>query len=189
MDIVSFYLGGATLTMYQVALTSPDPQLNSDAREFFTRHMRILEKCMGAWPMPDMQRQVDSIRQAFSADVRKAFVLKPSFPYGSPSSSTHSSPPSQYRPEVARSGSMEQPGDTRMPHSQVSYISHPLTPMSPLDSSSDSGVQLMAMMTSSQPPPPVMQQAMPLQDAPSWNPSRIFEYVAHFFPFMVPKLT
>lgn len=174
MGTVSFDFG-LSLMLYQVALTSPDPQLNSDAREYFTRHMRILEKCMGAWPMPDMQRQVDSIRQAFSADVRKPFVLKPSFPYGSPSSSTHSSPPGQYRPEVPRSGSMEQPGDTRMPHSQVSYISHPLTPMSPLDSNSDSGVQSLAMMASTQPQPPVMQQAIPLPDAPTWNPSRIFE--------------
>ena len=158
-------------------MTSPDPQLNTDAREYFTRHMRILEKCMGAWPMADMQRQVESIRLAFSADVRKPFVLKPSFPYGSPSSSAHSSPPGQYRADVPRSGSMEQTVDTRMPHSQVSYISHPMTPISEsqLDSKSDSGVQSLAMMATSQTQPSVMQHAIPLPDAPTWNPSRIFE--------------
>ena len=46
--------------------------------------------------MPDMQRQIDSMREAFSADLRKPFVLKPSFPYGSPSpSASHPSPPHQ----------------------------------------------------------------------------------------------
>lgn len=84
------------ILVHLVALTSPDPDFNTDAREYFTRHMRILEKCMNAWPMTDMQRQIDSMREAFSADLRKPFVLKPSFPYGSPSPSAgHPSPPHQ----------------------------------------------------------------------------------------------
>lgn len=145
----------------QVALTSPDPDLNSEAREFFTRHMRILEKCMSSWPMPDMQKQIDSVREAFSADTRKPFVLKPSFPYGSPQLTNHPSPPGRLL-------------DTQVPHSQVSY-SLPITPISTcgLDTNSDSpGVQSLAMMSSQ---PTAVSQTIPLSDAPAWNPSRIFE--------------
>ncbi len=159
-------------------MTSPDADLNSEARNYFERHMRILEKCMSAWPMPDMQNQINSVREAFSADIRKPFVLKPSFPYGSPSSSAHSSPPgNHYRQELPRSGSIDQQVEGRMQHSQVSYISHPITPpvsASPLDSKSDIGAQSLAMMASSQPQQAV-QHSMPLTDAPAWNPARIFE--------------
>ena len=135
---------------------------------------------MSAWPMADMQRQIDSVREAFSADIRKPFVLKPSFPYGSPQSSTHSSPPRQtYRPELPRSGSIDQHIDGRIPLPQVSYINHPITPpvsVSPMDSNSDSpDVQSLAMMTSNAQQPGAMQHSMPLTDAPAWNPSRIFE--------------
>lgn len=57
---------------------------------------------MNAWPMPEMQRQIDSMREAFSADLRKPFELKPSFPYGSPSPTTsHASPPRQQLPGSA----------------------------------------------------------------------------------------
>jgi hypothetical protein len=159
----------------QVAITSPDPDLNSEARDYFTRHMRILEKCMVAWPMPDMQKQIDSVREAFSADIRKPFVLKPTFPYGSPHSATHPSPPGGRQPHL----------ETQMPHphphsqQQVSYTSHPLTPVSvgTLDSKSDSPVvqslTTMASVHGSQ--ASGVTQTMPLSEAPAWNPSRIFE--------------
>lgn len=159
-----------------MAITSPDPDLNSDAREYFTRHMRILERVMAAWPMPDMQKQIDAVREAFSADTSKPFVLKQSFPYGSPRSSNHSSPPrgeaAEFRQQgLIRTGSFDQRLDT-----QVSFSAHPITPpisAGPVDSKGDSpGVQSLVMM-----PPAQVTQAtgMPLTDAPSWNPSRIFE--------------
>lgn len=47
---------------------------------------------MHAWPMPEVQKQIDSIREAFSADTRRPFVLKPSFPYGSPHTANRLSP-------------------------------------------------------------------------------------------------
>lgn len=170
----------ACIVLHLVALTSPDPDLNSEARDYFTRHMRILEKCMGAWPMPDMQKQVDSVREAFSADTRKPFVLKPSFPYGSPHSSSRSSPPGpQYRPELAQSGSLGQHVEPQVQHSQVSYINHPISPpvsASALDMKSDSPeVQSLAMMASGQSQPTSAQHSLPLADAPVWNPSRIFD--------------
>jgi hypothetical protein len=125
---------------------------------------------MSSWPMPDMQKQIDSVREAFSADIRKPFVLKPSFPYGSPHSGTHPSPPARQL-------------DTHIPHSQVSYNSHnPLTPVSavsagPLDGKNESPiVQSLTTMTSGQ--APGVTQTLPLPEAPAWNPTRIFEYVA-----------
>ncbi|KAK3987749.1 hypothetical protein QBC44DRAFT_115810 [Cladorrhinum sp. PSN332] len=151
----------ACIVLHLVALTSPDPDLNSEAREYFTRHMRILEKCMSSWPMPDMQRQIDSVREAFSADTRKPFILKPSFPYGSPAPGSHPSPPGRRL-------------DTQVPHSQVSY-SLPITPTSAcgLDNKSDTpGLQSLAMMASQ---PTTVSQTMSLSDAPAWNPSRIFD--------------
>ncbi|KAK3694612.1 hypothetical protein B0T22DRAFT_370197 [Podospora appendiculata] len=164
------------IVLHLVALTSPDPDLNSEAREYFTRHMRLLEKCMGTWPMPDMQRQVDSVREAFSADTRKPFVLKPSFPYGSPQPSTHSSPPGP----AYRTGSMGHNIDTQVQHSHVSYTSHPISPpisAGPLDTKSDSpGVQSLAMMASGHgTQPSSVQQTLPLAEPPAWNPSRIFD--------------
>lgn len=137
-----------------------------EARDYFTRHMRILEKVMSSWPMPDMQKQIDSVREAFSADIRKPFVLKPTFPYGSPHSATHPSPPGRQL-------------DTQLPHSQVSYTSHPLTPVSvgALDTKGDSPVvqslTTMASVHGSQ--ASGVSQPLPLSEAPAWNPSRIFE--------------
>ncbi|SPQ18331.1 be58ca52-ac8b-4225-b3c4-c3ec358facfd [Thermothielavioides terrestris] len=170
----TIYVVLGCIVLHLVAITSPDPDLNAEARDYFTRHMRILEKCMSAWPMPDMQKQVDSVREAFSADTRKPFVLKPTFPYGSPHSATHPSPPG-------------------MPHSQVSYTTatatatttnahhHPLTPVSvgPPDSKSVSPVvpalTTMAPGAASQASSGVA-QTLPLAEAPpAWNPSRIFD--------------
>ncbi|KAL2023263.1 hypothetical protein VTK56DRAFT_3386 [Thermocarpiscus australiensis] len=153
------------IVLHLVAITSPDPDLNSEARDYFTRHMRILEKCMSAWPMPDMQKQIDSVREAFSADIRKPFVLKPTFPYGSPHSATHPSPPGRQL-------------DTQIPP-QVSFTNQPLTPMSagPLDSKSDSpAVQSLTTMASGHGSQgPGVTQTLPLTEAPAWNPSRIFD--------------
>ena len=162
-------------------MTSPDPALNTESREYFTRHMRVLEKCMGAWPMPDMQRQIDSVREAFSQDIRKPFVLKPSFPYGSPSSNSHPSPPGpSYRSDMSRTGSIDHQLDPHVQHSHVSYTTLPLSPpisVGPMDSKSDShDLQSLAMMSSGHgTQAPSMAQTMPLADAPAWNPSRIFE--------------
>lgn len=160
--------GSHFLSPRQVAITSPDPDLNSEARDYFTRHMRILEKCMSAWPMPDMQKQIDSVREAFSADTRKPFVLKPTFPYGSPHSATHPSPPGRQL-------------DTHLAQSQVSLTTshHPLTPVSAgsLENKGDSPVAqtLTTMASGHGSQAPGVTQALPLPEAPAWNPSRIFE--------------
>ncbi|KAH0530638.1 hypothetical protein TsFJ059_005242 [Trichoderma semiorbis] len=168
------YAGLSCIVLHLVAIVSPDPDLHTDAREFFTRHMRIMEKVMEAWPMPELQRQIDAVREAFSADVRKPFVLKPSFPYGSPHPSHSASPPG-YR-GMQRASSMEQALDSSG-NQTVSYISHPISPpisTGGLDSKSDSpSAQSLVMMP--QAVGPGIPPNMALPEQPAWNPARIFE--------------
>ncbi len=83
------------IMLHLVALSSPDPEFNSEAKDYFVRHMRILERCVAAWPMPETEAQINSLRAAFSADVTKPFELKESFPLGSPSDQSRPSPMSQ----------------------------------------------------------------------------------------------
>ncbi|KAM6506827.1 hypothetical protein FALCPG4_018648 [Fusarium falciforme] len=126
----SLYSGLSCIVVHLVAIVSPDPDFNTDSREFFTRHMRVWEKVMEAWSLPELEEQFNALREAFSADVRKPFVLKPTFPYGSPHPSSHSSPPRAWeplRPVIHRSGPVDQHLDTHGAQ-QVSYTSHPVTP-------------------------------------------------------------
>ena len=130
--------------------------------------------------MPDMQHQIDALREAFSADVRKPFVLKPSFPYGSPGAPIHTSPSRavQYRQGSTHgSQNLEQ---QHAPQQQVSYTAHPISPpisAGGVDNKSDSpAVQSLVMMASGQrAPQPPMTSGVPMADPSSWNPSRIFE--------------
>jgi len=148
--------------------------------------MRILEHCTSAWPMPEMQTQIDALREAFSADTSRPFELKRSFPFGSPNSSQASyglqpSPPLDAglnHPMLARHES----------HGQVSQIPqyHPQQPMTPpisagLDNSNDKTLPpaSMPMMSNG------LSQNIPLQttsmgnDQVEWNPTPIFTYVLH----------
>lgn len=43
---------------------------------------------MPEWPMAETDKQINNLRAAFSADLDRPFDLRPSFPYGSPSSTT-----------------------------------------------------------------------------------------------------
>ncbi|KAL6168458.1 hypothetical protein ACJQWK_06099 [Exserohilum turcicum] len=173
---ISFHIYAVlTCTMlHLVALTCPDPDINLDARDFFVRQMRVLETISPSFPMPEMQQQVNSLRQAFSADCTKPFELKPSFPFGSPQVAPQTSPLSHqgsYRRHPGHSSPLEQPG-------QVTYHAHPITPpisASDHGSKADSPVaQSLVMMASGQ---RVLQSASNLQmpDNAQWNPQRIFD--------------
>ncbi|KAI4149488.1 MAG: hypothetical protein L6R39_002497 [Caloplaca ligustica] len=101
-----------TCTMiHLVAITSPEPAFNKDAKEYFTRHMRLLENCTAAWPMPEMQASIDALREAFSADTSQPFRLKPSFPYGSPRPTLRptESVETEYHAPLGRQSSLEKP--------------------------------------------------------------------------------
>jgi len=173
--------GGFTLTLnVQVAITSPDPEFNSDARDFFTRHMRILERCSTAWPMPEIQAQIDSLRLAFSADTNRPFELKPSFPYGSPSESYQPSPPmdAHYHPHLNQVPSNVQ--------SRMGLNAHPITPpisVGAEDSKSDASSQLHSFGMVPHQPHTAHHLDAPLVDENSWDPTRIIKYVSDSMPF------
>ncbi|KAI9662439.1 MAG: hypothetical protein M1821_008606 [Bathelium mastoideum] len=160
--------------LHLVAITSPDPTLNADAREYFTRHMRIMEQCINAWPMPEVQIQVNSLREAFSADLTKPFELKPSFPYSSPIDTTHPSPPRDYRSQALPghdTSPIDQPG-------QVYHHTHPITPpisVGGTESKADSPAAQSLMMMASGQRHAQQLGSVPMTEPSQWNPSRIFD--------------
>lgn len=162
-------------------MTSPDPDLNTDARDFFQRQMRLVEKVMSAWPMPEVQRQVNAVREAFSANIRKPFELKPSFPYGSPTSSS-ATPPRSLANMAGAVPSQSGPADLQAP--SLGFTSH--TSASPISAgpTDAKGAQAMMMFTSGPGSQPAgMAQQVPMSEPPAWNPTRIFEYVLLPYPF------
>lgn len=160
----------------QIAITSPDPAFNSDAREYFTRAMRLLEQCVAAWPMPELEAQINALRVAFSADIDKPFELKASFPYGSPSEPYQSSPPmdSQYH-------HLQIPPNPQYDHQrQAQHPSQTLTPpisAGATDSRTDSPPYL---PTFGQPhgqaaPSMLTHNPIPVPENVQWNPTPIID--------------
>jgi hypothetical protein len=72
----------------QIAITCPDPVLNSQARQYFTRHMRVLEQCTSS-TQPEIQQQINALREAFSRDTSKPFELKQTLGMHSPVMDQH----------------------------------------------------------------------------------------------------
>ena len=109
-----------------MAITSPDPEFNTDAKDYFTRHMRILETCTTAWPQPDMQKQIDALREAFSANTSKPFELKQNFSYGSPiPPAMQPSPPLDPKYQMPVLSRHQSHGNISQ---QLPYPSAPITP-------------------------------------------------------------
>lgn len=154
-----------TCTMiHLVAITSPDTELNTTAASFFTRHMRILERCADAWPMEEVRRQIDSLRQAFSADLSKPFELKENFPYGSPG-----------RSGGTPSSDTSHPSDFSHtdPRASMGFNTATLTP----PASSGHAVIGGDFSTNQQYMVPVGNELAPSQASlqAMWNPARIFD--------------
>ena len=154
-------------------MTSPDPDINSDAREYFTRHMRILEHCNTAWPQQDMQKQINALREAFSVDTSRPFELKPNLGL-SPSPG-----PSVMQPSPPLESKYQVPMLTRQTSPQSitqtsPYQGHPITPpmTAGLDSKSHSH-HLDRRMSSA--PLSDGQQGGSHPNRPIWNPAPIFE--------------
>ncbi|RAH70976.1 Zn(II)2Cys6 transcription factor [Aspergillus aculeatinus CBS 121060] len=158
-----------TCTMlHLVAITSPDPNFHTDAREYFTRHMRILERCSTAWPMPELQAQIDSLRFAFSADVHRPFELKATFPYGSPSEPYHPSPPldPSYGTQLNQSSNFP----NRVGHAAY-RITPPVSTVTEVSKSDSSQLQPLGLIPSQS----ISSHSIdaPLVDESSWDPTRI----------------
>ncbi|KAL9599668.1 MAG: hypothetical protein Q9219_003656 [cf. Caloplaca sp. 3 TL-2023] len=159
-----------TCTMiHLVAITSPDPDFNRDAKEYFTRHMRLLENCTSAWPMPEMQASIDALREAFSADTSQPFRLRSTFPYGSPQPSLgpSESAEAKFHPTIDRQFSHE-------PIGRGHYGTQPLTPpiSAGLDNTQAGSMNLGFIPNGNQHGIPMNQIPM---DQSQWNPTRIFD--------------
>ncbi|KAL8802397.1 MAG: hypothetical protein Q9200_006590 [Gallowayella weberi] len=161
-----------TCTMiHLVAITSPEPAFNKDAKEYFTRHMLLLENCTSAWPMPEMEASIDALREAFSADINKPFRLRPNFPFGSPRAPlrhSHSEPVEvKYHASLGRQVSHEQPA-------QIHYGTQPLTPpiSAGLEDANCGSLNLEMMPNGHQPGLQMEGRAL---DHSEWDPSRIFD--------------
>ena len=132
--------------------------------------------------MPEMQMQVNQLREAFSADVNRPFELKRGFPFESPSPSVGGLQPSP-PPDINIQHPMLTRHESLGHQTQVPYHATPMTP--PISSAgltfeeSKDGLLIsgpMQVMASSQ------QQSMPMQTTPmsigqEWNPTPIFAYV------------
>lgn len=161
-------------------MTSPDPDLNTDARDFFQRQMRLVEKVMGVWPMPEVQKQINAVREAFSADTRKPFELKPTFPYGSPASSS-ATPPRSLANMAGAVPSQSEPANPQAP--PLAFTSHPSTSPISARPTDAKGTQPMMMFASGAGNHSAgMAQQVSMAEPPAWNPSRIFEYAVPMDP-------
>ena len=162
-------------------MTSPDPEFNRDSKDYFTRHMRILETCTTAWPQPEMQTQIDALRDAFSADTSKPFQLKPYFPFGSPpvtGMSLQPSPPLETSQFHQPSMSRHQSFSTQVP--QISYPAQPITPPVsaglPVERERQMSNASAGMMSNNLHSMSMAQ--VPLTNSSTdWNPTPIFQYV------------
>lgn len=126
--------------------------------------------------MPEIQAQIDALRLAFSADIKRPFELKPSFPYGSPSEPYQPSPPTnaQYHPHLSQFSSNVQ--------SRVGSNALPITPpvsVGAEDLKSETSSQLQSLGMVPHQPPSTQSLDAPLVDEHSWDPSRIIKYVAY----------
>ena len=141
--------------------------------------MRILECCTSAWPMPEMEAQINALRVAFSADINKPFQLRPSFPYGSPSSEPFQPSP----PLDAQYQHLPIPHTTSYGQRYPSYASQTITP--PISAgggdmgteSPQTGQALDVMSTSHQQVTPAMQQqhSTEVGNGVLWNPTPIID--------------
>lgn len=139
-----------------------------------TRHMQLLECCAPAWPAPELQEQILSLRQAFSADIKKPFELKPTFPYGSPMNQLVSTPPSEIPYDRAMT--------SHSAHESMSHFhSQPMTPPisaghpEDIKDSSMAANSLTMMSTGRSISLPGSQMG---DDSNAWNPRPLFEYAS-----------
>lgn len=159
----------------QASITNPEDSLSIEARDYFVRHMQLLEACAPAWSMLEMRSQIDALREAFSKDTSKPFELNDHFPYASSPARSQTSPfpPDTALPNVSGS---EVPLDQR---SQIPYsMIHPITPPvstvcedEKADSPPDQPLALMPDHTHGQQSSGASAQPVPGQ----WNPTKLFE--------------
>ncbi|OQN99474.1 hypothetical protein B0A48_14452 [Cryoendolithus antarcticus] len=141
---ILFMLRGINFTVYAiltcamlhlVAITSPDSGMNSRARKYFTSHMRILERCVSS-AGPEVQVQINTLREAFSSDTSRPFELKPGLGMRSPTMEPNRTPPAidSSRDVLQRTSSQHQ-SNAAWARLQPTMSATPITPLDPYTSS------------------------------------------------------
>ena len=160
----------------QAATTAPDPEFSNEARDYLTRHMRLLESCAPAWPAQDLQAQILSLRQAFSADLSKPFELKAVLPpsAGFDVFSSPSPGPDPYDRSIVAN-----------PHDQIHHFhTQPMTPPISAAGNCDDGRDNSLAATSLTMLAAGRSTSLPGSEigdhTGSWNPTRLFEYANEY---------
>ena len=175
----------------QASITSPDPVVNTRARNYFTRHMRILEDCTPS-AGDEVRAQINALREAFSQDTSKPFELKPNLGLRSPSSDSYPTPsstmqPSQ-NPSLHTTPSWSQLHDGAPPSKTISPVNDyaapfdaaslpPAMPYATLSMSSQTSYPSASVARAT--PPHTGYSLEPTistnQSTPEWDPSGIFQ--------------
>lgn len=154
----------------QIAATCPDPEFNHDAKEYFTRTMRILENCIDSSASSEVKGQIETLREAFSLDVNRPFVLNPNFPF-------YPGVSGPVDPSITRAFTQGEGSHSTLATGPVNYPTHPLSPPHSAGGSEPKGespaaVQSLVMLAAGQ----GAQSSAPIVDTLAWNPSRLFEF-------------
>ncbi|KAI5798982.1 hypothetical protein EDC01DRAFT_25404 [Geopyxis carbonaria] len=159
-------LSGAMIHL--IAATCPDPEFNADAKDYFSRTMRLLENCIDNSASQEVKGQIETLREAFSVDVNQPFVLNPSFPFY----------PGNVQPPVdlaARAYTQAESVQATM--TAAPYTGHPLSPphsTGDVESKGESpaAVQSLVMLAAGQGAQPAPNHMV---EQVHWNPSRLFD--------------
>ncbi|KAH0608934.1 uncharacterized protein H6S33_001162 [Morchella sextelata] len=155
--------------IHLIAATCPDPEFNSDAKDYFTRTMRILENCIDSSASSEVKGQIETLRQAFSLDLSRPFVLNPNFPF-------YPGVSAAVDPSITRAYTQgESPHSTLTAGGPANY-SHPLSPPHSTGDGESKGespaaVQSLVMLAAGQ----GTQNPPAIVDNMGWNPSRLFD--------------
>ena len=144
--------------------------------------MRLLENCIDNSASSEMKGQIEALREAFSVDINRPFVLNPSFPF-------YHGVTTSIDPHIARAYTQAEAVASTMASSQVTYATHPLSPPHSIGDvepkgESPAAVQSLVMLATGHGAQASAQG--PLVENINWNPSRLFEYLSLSLSLSLP---
>lgn len=136
--------------------------------------MRILENCIDSSASSEVKGQIETLRQAFSLDLTRPFVLNPNFPF-------YPGVSAALNPNITQAFSQGEGSHSTLTAGPATYPAHPLSPPHSNGDGESKGespaaVQSLVMLAAGQ-----GAQNPPIVDNMGWNPSRLFEFVTPWF--------
>lgn len=124
--------------------------------------MRALEVCIDISASAEMKAQIEALREAFSLDIARPFVLHPAFPFQAPVTSHQDHSPISAAVYPTNGSDL---------HSTINFTGTPISPPSSTDAESKGhSPDAVLMMTTGND-----QLSMPaMADVNVWNPSKLF---------------